>query len=186
MLTPEKMLPEWLRVAESRGLESTVTPDDDGTLRVLSMKGRVGAAGVTLLYGPAVQREDRVSVGFDGAAEGVFALEARGALKGAREGRLSVRQDPTPTFRKVASWVGRGDPEVGDKEFDDVFLIEAEASLARALLVPDARDALKELARMGVPLVLLVEGDLATLTCQKLEKGDALDAAIRAVAAVCS
>ena len=101
MLTPEKMLPEWLRVAESRGLESTVNTDDDGTLRALSMKGRVGAAGVTLLYGPAVEREDRVSVGFDGAAEGVFALEARGALKGSREGRLSVRQDPTPTFRKV-------------------------------------------------------------------------------------
>lgn len=176
MISPDKMLTDWVRVAEGRGLESSVVPEDDGTLRTLSMKGRVGAVGLTLLYGPSSEAD----------AAGGFALEVRGALKSERTGRLSVRQDPTPTFRKVASWVGRGDPEVGDKEFDDVFLIDAEATLARALLVPDARDALKELAREGVPLALSVEGGLATLTCHRVEKAEAtLDAAIRAVAAVC-
>ena len=112
MLTPEKMLPEWLRVAESRGLESTVNTDDDGTLRALSMKGRVGAAGVTLLYGPAVEREDRVSVGFDGAAEGVFALEARGALKGSREGHTDERfaRSATGPRRRRARRATRGAP----------------------------------------------------------------------------
>jgi hypothetical protein len=186
MLSPEQMLAEWLRAAEARGLESTVVPEDDGTLRTLSMKGPVGDTGVTLLYGPAGDHDGPVTLRADGTTEGVFALEARGAVKHPRSGRLSVRQDPTPTLRKVASWIGRGDPEVGDKEFDDVFLIEAEAALARDVLVPDARDALKELARLGVPLVLVVERDLATLTCRGVEKAEpTLDAAIRALVAVC-
>ncbi len=186
MLSPEQMLPEWMRVAEERGLEALAAPDDDGTIRTLTMKGTVSSVGVSVTYGPIDESVSPTSLRADGSVQGPFGLEVQGAVKHPRESALRVRQDPTPTFRKVASWVGRGDPEVGDKEFDDVFLIEAEASLARALLVPDARDALRELARLEVPLDLRVEGDLATLRCQSVEKADVtLDAAVRAVVAVC-
>ncbi len=186
-MTPEEMLPAWMRAAEARALETAALPDDDGTLRRLSMKGRAGGVGVTLLYGPAERRGDGAAVMLTGSpGANLHALEARGSVRATREGRLVVRQDPAPTFRKVASWVGRGDPEVGDEEFDDVFLIDGGAALARAVLGPDARDALKDLARLRVPLVLTVEGDLATLSCERVTQADAtLDAALRVLAAVC-
>lgn len=188
MFTPKKFAPAWRQFAEAHGLTATEALAG-ATPKALSMMGTVEGVTVTLDYEP--RREHR-----DASLESTaptsmqevlgHVLVARGSSKRPLPGKITVGLDPTPTFRKVASLVGGGDPTVGDKEFDDRFLLEGEEEHLRAALTDGVRAGLKALAKVPVAMQLVIEGTKVTVTCPTVVRGpETLAATLETLVAAC-
>jgi hypothetical protein len=79
-----------------------------------------------------------------------YVLVASGPSAVQSAGTVRVTRDPVPTFRMVASWFGKGDPTVGDKPFDERYLIDTDnEALAREVLTFALRTALQATTGMG-------------------------------------
>ena len=101
-------------------------------------------------------------------------------------GAITVGLDPVPTYRKVASLVGGGDPTVGDKEFDDRFLLEGDEAALRAALTDGVRAGLKSLAKIPAAMQLTVDGARVSLKCPTVLRGpETLAAALETLVAAC-
>lgn len=189
MLTPKKFAPEWRRFAEAHGLAVTETPPGPSP-KSLSMKGRVDGVEVSVDYEPRREHRDASpDAASPTSMQDVLGhvLVLRAAASRPLGGKITVGLDPTPTFRKVASLAGGGDPTVGDKEFDDRFLLEGDESHLRAALTDAVRAGLKALAKVPVSMQLAVDGARVTVTCPTVVRGpETLAAALQTLVAACT
>lgn len=196
MLTPRQFREDWLRFAAEKNLAASEDPAEGGAPRSLAMAGTIDGVAVKLTYEPRREaRESNAAVTLEGVPIAAprsmqevlgHVLLARGVAAKNLGGKITVGLDPVPTFRKVASLAGGGDPTVGDKEFDDRFLLEGDEAQLRAALNDGVRAGLKALQKVPCPMQLVVEGAQVTLHCFTVARGpQALAAALDTLVAAC-
>jgi hypothetical protein len=191
MLTTIAMLPTWNAFALRHGLPTTEEPDAATPLPSLATSGTVDGRHVAFRYVRSVATEREVlldpgdlATAAIGVGSGPQFQEVRrvthvlSAATATVDGEVRVTRDPSPTLRRVASWVGAGDPEVGDADFDRRFLIAAaDDGAARALLPAGLRRAIAAADVAGASFAC--GGGRAEWSCDAVADADAaLEAAL--------
>lgn len=184
MLTPSRFADAWRHFARERGLSATQDAGADGALRSLAMSGAVDGVAVELTYRVVreLREQDLLPLVSQPTVREVVShvLVAKGSTPRAISGAISVGLDPAPTYRKVASLLGGGDPTVGDKPFDDRFLLEGNEAELRAVLTDEVRAGLKALAQIPTGMRLTVKGASVVLECPTVLRGPETLAAVLA------
>lgn len=181
--------------AARHGLDATATRDESDTLRSLTMKGRLDGAAVTLTYRPHISTRteadatpvgDTFHVHTSSRTIRAYELVARATSPASIASAVRVTPDAMPTLRKVASWVGAGDPTVNDDGFDDRFLLEGDEAALREALPLGLRRALLDAVKAPLQFSFEREGHAVVWRCAMVLQGErALTHALAVLRAAC-